>query len=164
MRIEQSGSAITVSDPAGLDSSLVMTPDSCVACELLGSHLGGRLGGDLSTPIRILAPLPGTVSGGDGNDRSRAAWGRDAQWRRWHDSLSPGLGADRINGGAGSDTADYGVGTNPLTLSIDGQANDGEALERDTIGTDVESLIAGSGNDTITGSAVGNGIWGAGRR
>jgi Ca2+-binding RTX toxin-like protein len=161
MRIEQSASATTVSDPAGLDGidpGCAQVDPTHVSCSGLTSV--NVSGGDRNDTIRVTAPLPATVSGGDGDDRLEGGPRGDAlDGGAGNDTFVPGIGADRIVGSAGSDLADYGARTKPLTLSLDGQPNDGEALERDNIGTDVESLIGGSGNDRLTGSGVANGIW-----
>ena len=61
----------------------------------------------------------------------------------------------------GNDYVDYGARTQPLKLSLDGEADDGAAGEGDNIGTDVESVIGGSGDDSITGSPEGNALWGS---
>jgi len=90
-------------------------------------------------------PRGDTLNGGAGND-----------------TLVPGLGADRLNGGDGNDYADYGSRTQPLTLTLDGVANDGQAGEGDNLGTDVEALIGGSGDDSMVGSAAANSLWGQG--
>jgi Ca2+-binding RTX toxin-like protein len=67
------------------------------------------------------------------------------------DTLRGKLGADVLQGGLGWDTVTYGERTNPVTASIDGVANDGEAGEGDNVGADVENITGGSGNDTLTG-------------
>ncbi|HTQ04387.1 MAG TPA: calcium-binding protein [Polyangiaceae bacterium] len=60
---------------------------------------------------------------------------------------------DVMNGGPGTDRVDYQGRTNALTILLDTAANDGETGEKDNIKADVEIVIGGSGNDTITGSA-----------
>ena len=48
-----------------------------------------------------------------------------------------------------------------MTVDLDGeQPDDGEANERDTVGTDVEGVIGGSGDDVITGSAGDDSLYG----
>ncbi len=75
--------------------------------------------------------------------------------------LDGGLGADQMTGGAGSDTVDYSYRTEPVTADLSGSpGNDGEAGEGDTIGADVESLIGGSGDDTLTGNAADGALLG----
>jgi Ca2+-binding RTX toxin-like protein len=61
-----------------------------------------------------------------------------------------------------SDSVNYPERWNPLSLSIDGSRNDGEAGELDYIGPDAENLQGGSGNDTLIGDAHGNTLWGVG--
>src|SRR5207253_2587514 len=64
--------------------------------------------------------------------------------------------------GPGFDTVTYGDRVAPVSASIDGQANDGEAGEGDNIATDVESLVGGSAGDTLTGSAGNDTLVGGG--
>ena len=44
----------------------------------------------------------------------------------------------------------------PVVLSLDGVRNDGEDGELDDIGSDVENLEGGEGNDSLTGNTAGN--------
>ena len=55
-------------------------------------------------------------------------------------------------GGSGNDTVTYASRTNPVFISSDGVANDGEAGEGDDIGTSIETMIGGAGDDQITGN------------
>jgi uncharacterized repeat protein (TIGR01451 family) len=72
------------------------------------------------------------------------------------DLLDGGLGADTLIGGGGEDTADYVSRTNDVNVSLDGAANDGESGENDNVGTDVEDVFGGTGDDTLTGSGADN--------
>src|SRR5581483_1350275 len=72
------------------------------------------------------------------------------------DVLDGQLGADMLNGGAGADTVWYEPRTNPVTVTLDGSANDGEAGENDRIAADVENAVGGSGDDTLIGDAGAN--------
>jgi len=78
------------------------------------------------------------------------------------DGLDPGPGVDVVNGGTGFDNASYFFRTAPVTLSLDGLANDGEIGEGDNIGPlgDVEALQGGSGADILTGNDAGNNLFG----
>ncbi|MFT7580389.1 MAG: Ca2+-binding RTX toxin-like protein [Myxococcota bacterium] len=87
-----------------------------------------------------------TLSGGDGDDTFKSAVGAD--------------GADTFNGGPGTDTVDYSNRTGDLTVTIDGTANDGLAAETDDVEVDVEDIVGGQGDDTLTGSNVSNVIEG----
>jgi Ca2+-binding RTX toxin-like protein len=70
--------------------------------------------------------------------------------------LRGGLGADQIHGGGGIDTVDYSERTVPVHVSLDGVADDGGNGERDNIATDVETVVAGSGDDVLVGSDQAN--------
>ena len=68
------------------------------------------------------------------------------------DNLAGGDGDDLILGGAGDrDAADYRTraANEPVSVTLDGQANDGEGSERDDVGYDVEVLVGGNGNDVL---------------
>ena len=60
---------------------------------------------------------------------------------------------DKLNGGAGTDTADYSRRTSAVRVSLDGVANDGEGsgAEGDNVGLEIERVLGGAGNDTLTG-------------
>jgi hypothetical protein len=89
-----------------------------------------------------------SLSGGSGADRLTAGAGYDSldggpgpdllQGQGDGDGLDGGPGRDDLRGGSGVDTADYLVGRGPVTVTLDGLANDGEAGERDVIHRDIE--------------------------
>jgi Ca2+-binding RTX toxin-like protein len=85
-----------------------------------------------------------TLDGGADNDRLRAA---------------PGA-TDTFAGGDGFDAVTYASHTTSVTLRLDAARNDGSAGE-DLIGTDVEEMAGGSGNDMLflvrSGHADGGG-------
>jgi len=62
--------------------------------------------------------------------------------------------SDSLTGGAGTDTADYQLRTNALTITLDNGALDGESTEKDNIKSDIEIVIGGTANDSITGSSA----------
>jgi Ca2+-binding RTX toxin-like protein len=68
----------------------------------------------------------------------------------------PGQGADTMQGGDGTDTADYTTRSNPLRISLDGVNDDGASGDHDNVEPDVEGVIAGSDNDTLVGSGAPN--------
>ena len=91
-----------------------------------------------------------TLNGNAGNDILDGAAGADTlNGGPGDDTLIGGPGADVLNGGRGSDTADYSDRTKPLTIALDGDANDGEAGEQDNVGDDVEVIKGGFVDDTI---------------
>jgi Ca2+-binding RTX toxin-like protein len=115
---------------------------------------------------------PATVDGGDGADTLNGTdlgdtliggAGSDIlHGLAGDDTLDPGTGSDDpITGGAGNDTVTYAGRTDNLFLSIDTlSTNDGAAGEQDRIGTDVENIVGGDGNDVITGNGAANALTG----
>jgi hypothetical protein len=114
-------------------------------------YLDGRLGGD-------------TLEGGDGADTLNGDEGVDTlRGGGDRDSLNGGPAGDTIDGGAGFDSVNYNEkGTTPLTITLDGTADDGAAGEGDNVQTNVEDAIGAQGNDTIIGSSVANELDGGG--
>jgi Ca2+-binding RTX toxin-like protein len=97
------------------------------------------------------------LKGGTGDDAINAGADNDAiEGGDGRDQLTPGAGADTITGNAGFDRVSYAERVAGLTITLDDQANDGESGEQDNVKADVEDVAGGRGNDTITGSAVGN--------
>lgn len=120
----------------------VRCPASAVTAGYSISTSDGNDRVDLSDPLFALA---GTVSTGDGSD-----------------TIVPGRGADSISGGTGVDLVTYENRTSaqPVTVTIDGVANDGAAGEGDNVRTDVENVAGGASNDDLTGSTANNQLWG----
>ncbi len=112
--------------------------------------VAGGSGGDTLTGGTYGATLYGnggndTLRGGSANDRLEGEGGDD--------SLDGGAGPDHISGGDGTDIADYtgreqGVVVS-LGNSLTGSADDGEAGEGDDVEKDVETVLGGSGGDTL---------------
>jgi RTX calcium-binding nonapeptide repeat (4 copies) len=120
-----------------------------------------------------------TASGGGGNDVLNATSlgstleggsGRDelTGTNRGNDTLRGGSGADLMSGGSSTtagdfDTATYSeVGSGSLSLTLDGQANDGVANEGDNIAHSIERVIGGGGQDSINGNDLPNTLVGGG--
>jgi Ca2+-binding RTX toxin-like protein len=113
-----------------------------------------------------------TILGGAGDDRLDFA--RASADTTGRDTLRGGPGNDALNGGPpptaegdpqepddlgggdGIDIADFRQRTEPLTIDLDGDADDGESGEGDNVQTDVENVIGGSKGDTLTGSSAAN--------
>src|SRR5262249_40456502 len=121
------------------------------------------------------------IQGGGGNDEiwggcvglnpscngfKDSLYGRDG-----NDSLHGGAATDHLDGGAGDDLLDGGPGHafmygadghdiadysdragQSVIASLDGVANDGFPGENDLIGSDVEGIQGGAGNDTLYGN------------
>src|SRR5690606_30595885 len=96
------------------------------------------------------------VRGGSGNDTLTGDAGDNRlEGGDGDDILAGGAGADTLDGGAGIDTADYSGETNTLTIDLaDGTGPDGDTL------IDIEAVIAGSGNDSLTGDDRDNSLAG----
>jgi Ca2+-binding RTX toxin-like protein len=102
------------------------------------------------------SPLADTLSGGAGADTLHGEGGADTlNGDDGDDTLEGGAAGDVQNGGAGFDTADYSARTVAVTVTLDGSANDGETAEADNVKPDIEGLLGGAGDDTLTGN---NGI------
>ncbi len=91
------------------------------------------------------------IWGGDGDDTLTGGAGDDV-----FVAEAATDGDDVINGGTGSDTVDYSGRTNDITAVLDGTAGSGESGESDTLGSDVENLWGGDGDDTLTGNSSSN--------
>jgi Ca2+-binding RTX toxin-like protein len=124
------------------------------------THLAGS---SLTTLVPVTADL--TINGGDGDDVITGGNGDDTiNGGNGNDTFKASAtdGDDTFNGGAGTDKADYSVRTADLTITMDGSTASGDltASEADVIGLDVEDLVSGSGNDTLTGNVSSNHIQG----
>lgn len=87
------------------------------------------------------------LSGGDGDDVFSEG--------------AASTGGDVFNGGAGIDTVDYSLRVAVLTITMDGAAandGDGTATENDDVKADVENVVCGNQDDTVTGNDLDNAI------
>lgn len=94
------------------------------------------------------------LEGGAGNDVESGGSGNDTFDQNSVESNNVAVadGADDLDGEDGRDVVDYSDRTNPVTVTVDATADDdGEAAEDDTV-LDVERLMGGDGNDTLTGN------------
>jgi Ca2+-binding RTX toxin-like protein len=127
---------------------------------LLGGADADRLSGELGADRMDgeagddVVGIPGTVAVGaalqpaePGNDVILGGPGDDA--------LDPGSGGpgddDTLIGGEGHDAVSYAPRSAPVATLKDGVANDGQAGERDDVGSDVERLVGGSAGDMMGG-------------
>jgi len=103
------------------------------------------------------------LDGDDGTDTLTGLGGRD-EMRGDDDAdrLDGGPGPDIVDGGRGVDTADYSDATGPLSIDLDGNADDGTSNEGDRVEADVDRIVGGpfddrivavSGNHTFAGGA-----------
>ena len=102
-------------------------------------------------------PAADTLSGGLGADVLRGEASADVlNGDDGDDVLEGGSGGDTFAGGVGLDAADYSARTVALTIDLDGAADDGETVENDNVRPDVERVLGGSGDDTLTGNNAVN--------
>lgn len=92
--------------------------------------------------------------GDSGDDLLRGADGDE--------TLDGGEGADRLVGGGGRDTATYHrrSSAEPVSVTLDGQPDDGAAGEGDNVAPSVEGVIGGEGSDVLIGSQSPNRLFG----
>lgn len=93
------------------------------------------------------------ICGGDGNDFMLGSAGDD--------QLRGGRGRDTMSGGTGTDIVNYSGQSTPVSVRLDGTANDGASGEGDNVPDDVENVLGGSGDDSLVGSGAANGLTGA---
>jgi Ca2+-binding RTX toxin-like protein len=121
---------------------------------VIGGSAGDTITGSSGDNDLYGGPGNDSLHGGSGNDRLFGQAGDDSlAGDGGTDTLDGGTGADAIAGGTGTDTADYSSRGAAVNLSLDGQANDGEAGEHDNLASDVEVLTGGAGDDTISGGS-----------
>ena len=128
------------------------------ASENVGLGVEGVIGGEAADTL-IGNDGPNRLAGGAGGDRIDGGGGADRiEGDDGDDTLDGGSGADDISGGAGVDGESYGSRSDPVTVSLDGLANDGNAqdLFADNLRADVENVKGTSGDDVLRGSAADN--------
>ncbi|MBX3209345.1 MAG: calcium-binding protein [Labilithrix sp.] len=97
--------------------------------------------------------LSNVITGGPGNDTLSGGAGDDV-----FPQGSAADGNDTISGGAGVDKVDYSGRSADITAALDGVTASGDlaASEADILGTDIENLEGGAGDDVLTGNASAN--------
>ena len=111
---------------------------------MTGGRLDDDLRGDSGNDTIAGATDADNLNGGDSNDTLTGQGGAD--------TLEGGAGADRLDGGGQTDTVRYPV-SNRVIVTLDDVANDGRAGEGDNL-IDVETVVTGVGNDSVTGSSA----------
>ncbi|MBB2940952.1 Ca2+-binding RTX toxin-like protein [Actinoplanes lutulentus] len=116
--------------------------------------LEGRTGNDL-------------LDGGPGNDRLDGFVGNDRVYGGAGDdemrssAVLGGPDNDVFSGGAGVDSVNYFLYTRGIDADADGTSgDDGQSGEKDTIRTDVEGIVGGSGNDRLYGTSRNDHLFG----
>jgi Ca2+-binding RTX toxin-like protein len=151
----------------GLDTVDFSTRSVGVSLVLAGaSNAAAVVGGTETDTIRNVENIVGGSAadtlGGDGNDNSLfGGAGNDSLFgANGNDLFVGGAGNDTIDGGLGNDTLDYSAtltGTN-ISVVMNGSINATAfigASERDTF-NNIENILGGAGNDTLTGDSNAN--------
>src|SRR3954470_3942685 len=90
------------------------------------------------------------LDGDDGTDTLTGLGGRDEMHGDDDaDRLDGGPGPDIVDGGRGVDTAAYSDTTGPLSIDLDGNADDGTSNEGDRVEADVDRIVGGPFDDRI---------------
>lgn len=154
------GTGSDIIDYSGRVNNLRVTPDNIANDGEVGENdnilndIENILGGQGNDSLTA-GPNGGAVSGGDGNDTLFGGAGRDTiQGGNGDDVIRSGANADLMVGGDGNDTADYSERSTPITVTLDGTANDGAAGEGDNVEDDFETILGGTGNDNLTGTVA----------
>lgn len=97
--------------------------------------------------------MSNVITGGAGNDVLNGGAGDDV-----FPQGAAADGNDTISGGPGVDKVDYSGRSADITATLDGVTPSGDltANEADILGSDVENLEGGSGDDVLTGNGSAN--------
>jgi Ca2+-binding RTX toxin-like protein len=150
--LSSDGTRINVSDSGR--SIRMATDGSCTTSRASGNCPAAGVSsivvstGDQNDRITQNTSLPSRLMGGNGNDTITGGPGDDV--------LIGEGGADSLAGKGGRDTADYSARTAPVSVSLNGSADDGEAGEADDVASDVEILVGGSADDQLAGDDADN--------
>jgi Ca2+-binding RTX toxin-like protein len=156
LTVSSSGGTLTVTDTGatvtagpGCTSSS-STKATCPSASVTTMDIST---GDMNDTASVSGTsIPTTFDDGPGNDTMT---GGNAV-----DTFVSGTGSDTFHGGASQDIADYSSRTAAVSVSLDNRANDGEAGENDNVGSDVDVVIGGSGNDSLRGHNGSNDLYG----
>lgn len=128
----------------------------------------GELGADPDVDVTAVEDLTGgagadvltgdgganVIRGGPGGDVLRGGTGPDElHGEDGGDALRGDAGSDALHGGPQNDTvAEYAELSTPVSVTLDGIANDGPAGAADNVHPDVETVLGGSAGDNLVGS------------
>jgi hypothetical protein len=130
------------------------------ADRIAGTANADQLTGDAGDDTIGGGPGNDSIDAGPGNDEIDDGAGNDAvTGGTGDDTWVAGPGADAFTPGDGADRVSYEGRTAPVTITLDGVADDGETGEGDNAGT-AESAIGGAGNDRIVGNDAGGYLYG----
>lgn len=106
-------------------------------------------------------PSPIVLNGQRGNDQLTGGLGNDFFAGGPDDdivfALSGPDGTDAFYPHTGKDTFSYAARTEDVTVTLDGEANDGASGENDNVGPQVTVVVGGAGNDFLVGGYLNRG-------
>jgi hypothetical protein len=157
--------------PAFEDSAVVFTRDGADSVNVSSRFalVRGGPGPDTLSGAGYLTSLLGGLGddrliGHSGDQQLRGGAGTDLlEAGPGDDILEGGAGTDVILGGSGNDNVSYEDHKGPVTISLDGRANDGAAGENDLVRA-VESVQGSRGPTTFIGNANSNEFSGSSAR
>jgi hypothetical protein len=151
LRVREAGAVMTLAEGSGCE--IVGSGDA--RCSLPDYLIVYTADGDDS--VTSQAQIDSYLAGGTGNDTLEGGPGQDTvDGYDGSDTLAGGGGDDSLKGGTGTDTASYASSPLAVDVDLDGKADDGSHLEQDRVYSDVENLVGGGGDDTLTGSSGAN--------
>jgi hypothetical protein len=140
-----------------------------ITIELISNVWGGDGDDRLTT-----GPAGDAVFGGGGDDTIHTGAGDDVvaagaadpgndaiEGGAGSDVFLPGAGADSVRGGSGEDRVSYEDHSSGVSVTLDGEANDGSPGEVDSIASDIEHVVGGAGDDVLVGDGGANTLDGA---
>jgi Ca2+-binding RTX toxin-like protein len=143
-----------ISGGDGFDTASYATRPGAVTADLAGDGGDGYPGENDTIGSDIEALIGGfasdTLTGNSGQNYLDGGPGDDV--------ANGALGADEIVGGSGSgDVVSYASHAQSVHVDLDAEiGDDGQAGEGDTVRTDIEGILGGSGSDVLEGSAAVN--------
>ena len=124
----------------------VVVKRDTVTCTAAAPHVAEVSLGDRDDRFTGVGDLRMGVDDGAGDDVLTGGPGDE--------SFVGGTGADTVSGGPGWDSVSYAGRAAPVSVRLNGVADDGESGEGDGIGGDVESIYGGGGDDVLKGTAA----------
>ena len=125
------------------------------------SYVFGNEGNDTLTGSDVGSDQ---LKGGPGDDTLSGRGGIDSLDQVWLGTETVEevqSGADTYSGGAGNDHLSYRGRTEGVAATVDGVANDGGVGEHDNVGSDIEDLQGGAGDDFMAGGTAADILDGA---
>jgi hypothetical protein len=145
LSVSKDGTNVLFGDPVGITPVAPCVAATAATATCPFADVAVTLG-DQDDTITTGAGAPAmTVNGGPGNDVLVDP------------AFSPGT---IFNGDAGADRADYSARTDPVSVTLNGAADDGAVAPAENDNIAAEQVVGGAGSDTITGGTDANNLSG----